>query len=551
MLSTSTPVGRVYSFELCERIRALGKRVVHLSLLYVISKRPAWGAFLAIAVTAAPSEGEEEDMDPTKVTLPEELRTPYSHTDDDNRGQVFTEGEVHAAIQAATMTTGELEEAIEKKLSPQPDEPDAADLSDDPFYRAVSEYEVYDERDRDGRLDTRARREAMGRYLPLPRDSSMGLQLPIGPARRAYDTRTLRCSRCAKVYPTFGPVRREPEVSPTGEEIGWTHYAIDPYWYSITPNGLEYRDGVSERDGCLKGTRCGCGGTLARPHQETWTLGDDQDAREFTASELLDIQAAMGFNGHQFQILLVHNGWEETEAAYVASGEAYADAVQPSTQDMIYEEENEWRARQKATDFTREETDRHYAEVRKRAEERRIARDRRANDLEASGNDLASEELEKLKELKARENDHAGLWAHLLPRPSSALGALAGYYDDLDNGRIPPLGDGGRIPPQDEESIDAQQEGADDDLPPIIYQEGDTSEDEPLPEEEDDDEGDLDGGDDPPRHPSDDETHAQPSHRPPASEVSRLSIDPSGTKQQTRKEHEGPDRPPPPHKDDG
>ena len=59
----------MYSFELCERIRALGKRVVHLSLLYVISKRPAWGAFLAVAVTAAPSEGEEEDMDPTQVTL--------------------------------------------------------------------------------------------------------------------------------------------------------------------------------------------------------------------------------------------------------------------------------------------------------------------------------------------------------------------------------------------------------------------------------------------------------------------------------------------------
>lgn len=88
LLSTSCPVGRMYSLELCERIRALGKRVVHLSLLYAISKRQAWGAFLAIAVTATPSEGEEEDMDPTQVTLPDELRTPY--TDDDNRGQVYS-----------------------------------------------------------------------------------------------------------------------------------------------------------------------------------------------------------------------------------------------------------------------------------------------------------------------------------------------------------------------------------------------------------------------------------------------------------------------------
>ena len=292
----------------------------------------------------------------------------------------------------------------------------------------------------------------------------------------------LRCSRCAKAYPTFGPVRREPEMSPSGEEMGETHFAIDPYWYPITPNGLEYRDGVSERDGCLKGTRCGCGGTLARPHQETWTIGADQDAREFTASELLDIQAAMGFNGHQFQILLVHNGWEETEAAYVASGEAYADAVQPSTQDMLYQEEKEWRDRQKATDFTREETDRHYAEVRKRAEERRNARDRRAKELEAAENAAKGPE-----ELEAREDDLAGLRPHLLS--DAELGSLAGHLDDPDDWRIPP---------HDEESHGAQQEGADDDLPPAINQEGGTSEDEPFPEEEGYDEGDSDGKDDPP-----------------------------------------------------
>ena len=157
--------------------------MVHLSLLYAISKRQAWGAFLAIAVTATPSEGEEEDMDPTIVTLPDELRTPY--TDDDNRGQVFTAGTVHAAIEATTMTTGELEAAIEKRRSPpQPEEPNDAELSDD-FYRVVGEDEMHDERDRDGRLDTRARREEMGRYLPL---GPHGLQLPIGPARRKYDT---------------------------------------------------------------------------------------------------------------------------------------------------------------------------------------------------------------------------------------------------------------------------------------------------------------------------------------------------------------------------
>lgn len=100
------------------------------------------------------------------------------------------------------MTTGELEAAIEKRRSPpQPEEPNDAELSDD-FFRVVGEDEMHDERDRDGRLDTRARREEMGRYLPL---GPHGLQLPIGPARRKYDTRTLRCSRCAKAYPTFGP----------------------------------------------------------------------------------------------------------------------------------------------------------------------------------------------------------------------------------------------------------------------------------------------------------------------------------------------------------
>ena len=85
------------------------------------------------------------------------------------------------------MTTGELEAAIEKRRSPpQPEEPNDAELSDD-FYRVVGEDEMHDERDRDGRLDTRARREEMGRYLPL---GPHGLQLPIGPARRKYDTRT-------------------------------------------------------------------------------------------------------------------------------------------------------------------------------------------------------------------------------------------------------------------------------------------------------------------------------------------------------------------------
>ena len=74
LLSTSRPVGRMYSLELCERIRVLGKRVVHLSLLYAISKRQAWGAFLAIAVTATPSEGEEED--PTQVRSNPTRRTP-------------------------------------------------------------------------------------------------------------------------------------------------------------------------------------------------------------------------------------------------------------------------------------------------------------------------------------------------------------------------------------------------------------------------------------------------------------------------------------------